>query len=174
VKIGPVPGWASAGASFGLMAAHALEEGKLDGFWANGMGAEVAVRRGVGALVLDARRGDGPRGSQHYTFPALVTTQRWIDENPDAVAGAVRATARAQAALRADPALATKAASMFPEAERALIAELIRRDAPFYDPAIDEPTARALNDFARDIGILHGTPSYEDTVAVRFRGAWNP
>jgi ABC-type nitrate/sulfonate/bicarbonate transport system substrate-binding protein len=174
VKIGPVPGWASAGASFGLMAAHALEEGKLDGFWANGMGAEVATRRGVGAVVLDARRGDGPRGSQHYTFPALVTTQKWIDEQPDVVAGAVRATARAQAALRADPALATRAAGMFPEAERALIAELVRRDAPFYDPAIDAATAGALNEFARDIGILEGAPSYEDTVAVRFRGDWKP
>jgi sulfonate transport system substrate-binding protein len=172
VKIGPVPGWASAGASFGLMAAHALEEGKLDGFWANGMGAEVAVRRGVGALVLDARRGDGPAGAEHYTFPALVTTQKWIDEQPETVAGAVRAVARAQAALRADPGLATKAAGMFPEAERALIAELVRRDAPFYDPAITERTAAALNDFARSIGILHGSPTYEETVAVRFRDGW--
>src|SRR5579859_4900099 len=74
VRIGPVPGWASAGVSFGLMAAKALEDGKLDGFWANGMGAEVAVRSGTGRLVLDARRGDGPTGSQHYTFPGLVTT----------------------------------------------------------------------------------------------------
>ncbi len=172
VQIGPVPGWASAGASFGLMAAHALEEGRLDGFWANGMGAEVAVRRGVGALVLDARRGDGPRGAEHYTFPALVTTQKWIDQDPDTVAGAVRAVARAQAALRADPALATTAAGMFPEAERALIAELIRRDAPFYDAAITEATARALNGFARSIGILEGAPSYEDTVALRFRDCW--
>jgi len=174
VNVGPVPGWASAGASFGLMAAHALEEGKLDGFWANGMGAEVAVRRGVGALVLDARRGDGPPGAEHYTFPALVTTQKWIDEQPDAVAGAVRALARAQAALRADTGLATRAASMFPAAERELIAELVRRDAPFYDPAIGEPAARALNDFARSIGILGGAPKYEDTVAVRFREAWKP
>ena len=174
VKIGPVPGWASAGASFGLMAAHALEEGKLDGFWANGMGAEVAVRRGTGALVLDARRGDGPPGAEHYTFPALVTTQKWIDEDPDTVAGAVRAVARAQAALRADPSLATKAAGMFPDAERALIAELVRRDAPFYDPAITEATARALNDFARSIGLLGAGASYEDTVAVRFSGCWKP
>jgi len=132
------------------------------------------VRRGVGALVLDARRGDGPPGAEHYTFPALVTTQKWIDEQPDAVAGAVRALARAQAALRADPGLATRAASMFPAAERELIAELVRRDAPFYDPAIGEPAARALNDFARSIGILDGAPKYEDTVAVRFREAWKP
>jgi NitT/TauT family transport system substrate-binding protein len=172
VKIGPVPGWASAGASFGLMAAHALEEGKLDGFWANGMGAEVAVRRGVGALVLDARRGEGPPGAEHYTFPALVTTDRWIDEHPDTVAGAVRAVARAQAALRADPSLATKAAKAFPDAERGLIAELIRRDAPFYDPAISEATATALNGFARELGILRASVTYEDVVALRFRDAW--
>jgi ABC-type nitrate/sulfonate/bicarbonate transport system substrate-binding protein len=60
VRIGPVPGTAGPGVSFGVAAAKALEEGKLDGFWANGMGAEVAVRNGAGTLVLDARRGDGP------------------------------------------------------------------------------------------------------------------
>jgi ABC-type nitrate/sulfonate/bicarbonate transport system substrate-binding protein len=173
LKIGPVPGWASAGASFGLMAAHALEEGKLDGFWANGMGAEVAVRGGIGTLVLDARRGDGPAAARDYTFAALVTTQQKIDREPDLVAAAVRALVRAQQALRQDPARATAVGKrLFPATEAGLIAELVRRDAPFYDAAITEETARALNDFARSIGILEGAPEYGDTVALRFRDRW--
>jgi len=61
VSIGPVPGAAGEKASFGLMAARALEEGKIDGFWANGMGAEVAVRNRIGTLVLDARRDGATR-----------------------------------------------------------------------------------------------------------------
>src|SRR5215472_47677 len=61
VAIAPVPGAAEAGVNFGVTAARALEAGKIDGFWANGMGAEVAVRRGIGTIVLDVRRGDGPR-----------------------------------------------------------------------------------------------------------------
>src|SRR5215471_6388888 len=73
MRIGPVP--ASAGVSFGVAAAEALRKGEVDGFWANGMAAELAVRGGYGALVVDARRGEGPEGSQHYTFPALVATQ---------------------------------------------------------------------------------------------------
>src|SRR6266487_1534539 len=72
VNLAPVPGAAAAGVSFGMAAAKALEEGAVDGFWANGMGAEVALRGGFGTLVVDARRGDGPKGSRHYTFPALV------------------------------------------------------------------------------------------------------
>jgi hypothetical protein len=32
--------------NFGLTAAGALKDRQIDGFWANGMGAEVAVRRG--------------------------------------------------------------------------------------------------------------------------------
>src|SRR5581483_2517839 len=56
VKIAPVPGAVGAGINFGLTAAKALEDRKIDGFWANGMGAEVAVRRGVGTVVLDVRR----------------------------------------------------------------------------------------------------------------------
>ncbi len=44
VKIAPVPGTQGAGVNFGVTAAKALEERKIDGFWANGMGTEVAVQ----------------------------------------------------------------------------------------------------------------------------------
>ncbi|TMG77716.1 MAG: ABC transporter substrate-binding protein [Betaproteobacteria bacterium] len=171
LKIGPVPG--AAGVSFGLAAAKALEEGAVDGFWANGMGAEVALRRGVGTLVVDARRGDGPKGSQHYTFPALVTTRKSIDERREEVAAAVRAVVGAQGALRSDPSLAAEAAKRhFPPAELALIAELVRRDAPFYDAEISADTVHALNAFARETGLLVRPPAYEQVVATRFQTLW--
>src|SRR4051812_28458922 len=48
VKIAPVPGAKGAGVNFGVTAGKALENGEIGGFWANGMGTEVAVRRGVG------------------------------------------------------------------------------------------------------------------------------
>jgi len=137
------------------------------------MGAEVALRRGVGTLVVDARRGDGPKGSQHYTFPALVATQKSVDERPEEVAAAVRAVVGAQGALKSDPSLATEAAKRrFPPAELALIAELVRRDAPFYDPEISGDTVRALNAFARETGLLSRAPPYEQVVATRFRTLW--
>src|SRR5436853_272255 len=44
VTIAPVPGAQGAGVNFGVTAARALEDRKIDGFWANGMGAEV-IRR---------------------------------------------------------------------------------------------------------------------------------
>ena len=169
MRIGPVPGSAGAGVSFGVAAAKALEDGAVDGFWANGMAAEIAVRRGVGALVIDARRGDGPRGSQHYTFPALVATQERIDGGPEKVAAAVRAVIAAQAALKQDPSLAARAAKRhFPDAERELIAELVRRDASYYDPQISRESVRALNEFARAMGLLSRESAYEDVVAVHF------
>jgi NitT/TauT family transport system substrate-binding protein len=173
VKIGPVPGTAGAGVSFGVAAARALEEGELDGFWANGMGAEVAVRNGKGTLVLDARRGDGPPGASDYTFPALVTTQRKIDEEAGVVAAAVRALVSAQQALKRNPERATEVGrKLFPAAEADLIAELIQRDAPFYDPAISEHSVAALNAFARDMGLLSGPVAYEQVVATEFQHLW--
>ena len=51
VTIAPVPGAGGAGVNFGLAAAEALATRQIDGFWANGMGAEVAVKRGVGTVV---------------------------------------------------------------------------------------------------------------------------
>ena len=80
VRIGPVPGALEPGVSFGVHAARALAEGAIDGFWANGMGTEVAVRSGAGRVVLDVRRGDGPPAARGYTFPAMVATERKIAE----------------------------------------------------------------------------------------------
>ena len=100
VTIAPVPGAAGAGVNFGLTAAKALEERKIDGFWANGMGAEVAVRRGVGTVVLDVRRGDGPKGCFDYTMASIATTERLIDKSPEVAAAAVRAIVKTQRALK--------------------------------------------------------------------------
>jgi ABC-type nitrate/sulfonate/bicarbonate transport system substrate-binding protein len=172
VQIGPVPGVAGV-VSFGVTAAKALEEGKLDGFWANGMGSEVAILNGVGSLLLDARRGDGPAGSVDYTFPAFVTTQRKVEEKPAEAQAAMRAIVNAQQALKRDPSLAVKAVkNHFPPAETALIAELIRRDAPFFDAAISRQKLDALNDFSRSMGILSGPKAYGDVVAECCRSVW--
>jgi len=146
------------------MAAKALEDGKLDGFWANGMGAEVAVRKGIGTVVLDARR-DGSDKAKGYTFPALVTTDRMIREQADGARQAVRAVAAAQQALKEDPnrttAIGTK---LFPPVEASLIAELIRRDAPFYDATISRQSVESMNAFARELGLLGEPVPYEKVV----------
>jgi ABC-type nitrate/sulfonate/bicarbonate transport system substrate-binding protein len=164
VQIGPVPGAIGQSASFGLLAAKALEEGKIDGFWANGMGAEVAVRSGVGTLVLDARR-EGSTEAKGYTFPALVTSERLIREKPEAARAAIRAVKAAQQILKRDPARASEVGKrLFPPTEASLIAELIRRDAPFYDPEIPPRSVESMNRFARDLGLLSRNVSYEDVV----------
>jgi NitT/TauT family transport system substrate-binding protein len=175
VQIGPVPGVSEAGVSFGVIAAKALEEGKLDGFWANAMGAEVAVRRGVGTVVLDVRRGDGPPAARHYTFPALVTTEARIERDCESVAAAVRAIVKTQQALREDLSWATTVGRrLFPPTEAELIAELIRRDLPFYDPTISPDIVTNLHCFAQDVGLLSGPVPYDRVVATRFRHLWNP
>ena len=164
VQIGPVPGVVEKTASFGLMAAKALDEGKLDGFWANGMGAEVAVRNGIGTVVLDARR-EASEEAKGYTFPALVTTDRMIREKPESVRSAVHAVKAAQKALKEDPGRATVVGNrLFPPTEAGLIAELIRRDAPFYDPTISEQAVDSMNRFARDLGLLSKAVRYEEVV----------
>src|ERR1700730_10990363 len=173
VKIAPVPGALAAGVNFGVTAAKALEERKIDGFWANGMGAEVAVRRGIGTLVLDVRRGDGPRPCFDYTMASIATTDRLIKESPDVAAAAVRALVKTQKALKQDPTLATGIGrKLFPLSEAELIAELIRRDLPYYDPTISPAFVTGMNQFARDVGILKGQVPYEQVVATQFTKEW--
>jgi NitT/TauT family transport system substrate-binding protein len=164
VKIGPVPGAVEKTASFGLMAAKALQEGRIDGFWANGMGAEVAVMNCVGTLVLDARR-EASAEAKGYTFPALVTSERMIQENPEAARAAVRAVKAAQKILKSDPERAAAVGKkLFPPTEAGLIAELVRRDTPFYDADIPQSAVESMNRFARDLGLLSRPVGYEDVV----------
>jgi ABC-type nitrate/sulfonate/bicarbonate transport system substrate-binding protein len=173
VTIAPVPGAAGAGINFGVTAAQALADGKIDGFWANGMGAEVAVQRGAGTVVLDVRRGDGPPACFNYTLASLAATDALIAASPDVAAGAVRAIVRTQAALRENPGLATGVGrKLFPPAEAELIAELIRRDLPYYDASISPAVVTGMNAFARDVGILRDDVPYENVVATRYAGLW--
>jgi NitT/TauT family transport system substrate-binding protein len=173
VQIGPVPGTTGASVSFGLVAAKALAEGKIDGFWANAMGAEIAVRQGIGTVVLDVRRGAAPPASWYYTFAALVTTEKHIQEVPESVAAAMRAVRKAQKALQADPSRATEAARRrFPPYETELIAELIKRDLPYYDPAISAEVITKMQSFAQHVGLLSAPVPYEQVVAVQFSHLW--
>jgi ABC-type nitrate/sulfonate/bicarbonate transport system substrate-binding protein len=156
-----------------VTAAKALEDGKIDGFWANGMGTEVAVRKGIGKVVLDIRRGDGPAECFNYTMASIATTDKMVRDEPEKASAAIRAVTAAQKALTADPTLATGIGKkLFPETETTLIAELIRRDLPFYSPIISEEFVRDMNQFARDMKILDGDVAYEDVVATDLRALW--
>jgi ABC-type nitrate/sulfonate/bicarbonate transport system substrate-binding protein len=173
ISIGPVPGAQEPGASFGVVAADALERRLVDGFWANALGSETAVRRGVGEVVADVRRGDGPPNAGRYTFAALSTTDALITREPEHVAAAIRAIVRAQRMLKKDPALATAVSRRrFPASAVEIIAALVERDLPFYDPVISDAAVATMNDFARAIGLLDAPVGYEDVVATRFRDLW--
>jgi NitT/TauT family transport system substrate-binding protein len=174
VTIAPVPGALGAGVNFGVTAAKALEEKRIDGFWANGMGAEVAVRNGIGTVVLDVRRGDGPKSCFDYTMASIAATDKLIANEPDKAAAAVRAVVAAKKALKADVTLATKVGQkLFPATEGALIADIVRRDFPYYTSDISESFVRGMNAFSRDIGILKGDPRYDEVVATQFRPLWD-
>ncbi|MGB5181997.1 MAG: ABC transporter substrate-binding protein, partial [Xanthobacteraceae bacterium] len=158
---------------FGLTAAKALEDRKVDGFWANGMGAEVAVRRGVGKIVLDVRLGDGPKRCFNFTAATIATTDALIARSPHQAAAAVRAIVKTQAALRADVSRAGEVGKkLFPPSEAALITELIRRDLPYFDAALSPDFVAGMTEFARGQDLLAGSVPYTDVVATQFAPLW--
>ena len=174
IKIAPVPGAVGAGVNFGVTAAKALADGKIDGFWANGMGTEVAVQSGAGTVVLDVRRGDGPKTAFNYTMASIATSERLIQRSPETAAAAVRAIVETQRALKQDVTRATQVGrKLFPPSEAALIAELIRRDLPYYDPGISPEFVAGMNRFARDVGILKRDVPYDQVVATQFKELWH-
>jgi NitT/TauT family transport system substrate-binding protein len=137
------------------------------------MGAETAVSHGVGKILVDVRRGDDPADARHFTFAGLATTEAFIEREPERVAAAVRAIVRTQKALRAEPALAAEVGRRrFPPDAAELIQTIVKRDLPFYDPAIYEDAVTGLNRFAQAIGHLDAPVPYDQVVAIRFRDLW--
>ena len=175
VNIAPVPGaFTGKNVNFGVTAARALQDGKIDGFWANGMGAEVAVKSGAGTLVIDARRGDGPSSAFNYTMPALITSEKLINENPDACAAAVRALVKTQNALKDNYKLATEVGrKRFPAEEAELIADIIQRDLPFYNAAITPEFISGMSSFSQAMGLIDSEVTYENAVATQFSDLWS-
>ena len=151
----------------------ALAQNIADAYWGNGMRLAIGQKLGVAEVHLDLRRGDGPPGARFYNFAALTTTERLIEQHPDVAAGAVRAIVKAQKALHADPSRATAIGErLFAPEAAALIADLIARDAPFYDATIAPQAVDGINAFAMANGLLAEPIAYDRLVATQFSQFW--
>ena len=151
----------------------AIEQGVADGYWGNGLRADLGVKRGIAKILLDVRRGDGPPAARTWTFPALITTERLVKEQPDIAAAAVQAIVKTQRALRAAPQLAAQAAQrLFPAEEASLIAFEVARDVEFYDATVTEEMLAHASRFAREMGVLEGEVRYGELVATQFAPLW--
>jgi len=151
----------------------ALAQNIADAYWGNGMRLAIGQKLGVAKVHLDLRRGDGPPDARFYNFAALTTTDRLIEQHPDVAAGAVRAIVKAQKALRADPSRATTIGErLFAPEAAALIADLIARDAPFYDATIAPQAVDGINTFAMANGLLAEPIAYDRLVATQFSQFW--
>jgi ABC-type nitrate/sulfonate/bicarbonate transport system substrate-binding protein len=148
---------------------NTLEQGIADAYWGNGMRLAIGERLGVAKLHLDLRRGDGPPGARWYNFAALTTTEQFVHQHPHVSGGVIRAIVNTQKALRLNPSLATQVGNrLFPQDEALLIADLIARDAPFYDASIAPEAIEGLNRFGTAIGIISKPVSYDRLVASHF------
>jgi ABC-type nitrate/sulfonate/bicarbonate transport system substrate-binding protein len=124
-------------------------------------------------MVIDARRGDGPAGAFNYTMPALITTERLIEENPDAAAAAVRALVKTQQALKDDVSrAATVGRKLFPAEEAELIADVVERDLPYYDASVSREFVAGMSQFSQDVGLVKAPLDYEQVVATQFSELW--
>jgi ABC-type nitrate/sulfonate/bicarbonate transport system substrate-binding protein len=151
----------------------ALKDGYADAFWGNGMRLEVAVRAGIAKLHIDLRRGDGPPGARYYNFPALCASETFITANPDVVERAVRAIVKTQAALKAAPSLAAAVGKqIFPPEEADIIADLVERDAPFYEATVTQEAIDGLNEFCVQRGLLSKAVPYDRLVSTQMRPLW--
>jgi len=79
-------------------------------------------------------------------------------------AAALRALVATQNALKQDVTLATTVGNKrFPPHEATLIANIVRRDLPYYEAAITPASVAAINAFVRDVGVLVADVPYESS-----------
>jgi NitT/TauT family transport system substrate-binding protein len=160
--------------SFGVAAARALADGKVDGLWANALGCELATQLGAGSVIVDPRRGDGPIGAGNYSFAALATTESNIETNPERIEAVIRAIARAQSIIRQEPRrVAEVTRKLFPSTEAELMSQILERDRDFYRPSISVDAVAEMNRFATAFGLLSHAVPYEQVVATQFRSLWS-
>jgi ABC-type nitrate/sulfonate/bicarbonate transport system substrate-binding protein len=173
VRIVGVPGAHASGISFGVAAAQALARGEIDGFWANALGAEIALRQGIGKVILDVRRGIGPAAAFHYTMPVLVTNDAALERDTELVAtGSTPFLTPLPATTPFGAPASPGRRAMFTPTEAALIADVVARDLPYYDPAISETAFEGLSRFARATGLSRLRVPYADVVAMPLRHLW--
>jgi NitT/TauT family transport system substrate-binding protein len=173
INIVPVPIQAGAGPNFGLNAARALEARQIDGFWANGMAAEIALNSGVGTLVFDARRSRQPAGAFHYTMASVAMRTKFIEAHPGIAISVTKAIVDTQRALKADVEQAAAVGrALFPPNESNLIVELVRRDIPYYQSAVVPESVAGMSRFCRNCGILSSDLEYNRVVAGVTRDCW--
>ena len=117
--------------------------------------------RKVDRLAVDAR--EGVRGTN-------VAWRRLTGP----VQGFGKMGPKTQKALKADHTIATRVGQkLFPAHEASLIAELIRRDLPFYDPTVSREFVSGMTEFQRQMGLIDREVAYEDVVATQFSRHWN-
>ena len=173
VDIAPLPN-TDPSVSFGVVAGRVLAEGMVDGLWANVLGCELAVHLAGASVIVDTRRGDGPRGAANYSFAALATTESNIETEPLRIEAVIRAVVQAQSVIRQDPLQATKVArKLFPAVEAELMGHILERDAEFYRPSISIEAVKEMNRFANAVGLLSSPVPYEQVVGTRFRTLWS-
>jgi NitT/TauT family transport system substrate-binding protein len=173
VEIGPLA-TENPNVSFGVAAARALADGKVDGLWANALGCELATNLGMGSVVIDTRRGDCPIGTENYSFAALATTESDIAGNPERIEAVIRAIARTQGMIRQEPRrVAEVTRKLFPSTEAELMNQILVRDAEFYRPTISLEAITEMNRFATASGLLSHPVPYEQVVATQFRSLWS-
>ncbi|HEY3166106.1 MAG TPA: ABC transporter substrate-binding protein, partial [Candidatus Binatia bacterium] len=111
---------------------------------------------------------------RYFTFAGMATTDNFVEREPEAIAAAVRAIVKAQKALRNDPSLAQDVGRpKFPKDAAELIARVVERDVPFYNPVISEEAVAKMNRFAQSVGHLSGPVPYANVVAIQFRELWD-
>ena len=145
VRIVGVPGANEPGVSFGVAAAQALAERQDRRLLGQRHGR--GKRRSPGRRQGDPRRAARPRpGSRLSLHDAGAGHERRRDRTRSRNGGGrtCAPSSTAQRALKADVGLATKVGrALFPPAEAALIADVVARDLPYYDPRFRKPPSLA-------------------------------
>ena len=156
-------------------------EAAVDWLRAKGLSkaAKKADRVAAEGLVAVALRDEGPGNNTGGMTGAVIELNAETDfvSRNDLFQSAARKVATAALDIDGGDVQALNAATL-PDGQSVsetitnLIATIVERDAPFYDPAMPEETVSRMNAFAQSVGQLSGPVPYEQVIAARCVKLW--
>ena len=127
------------GVNFGVFAARALRERSSTVSSPTVWAPSSPYAKASGPWFSTCGEATGQRRLSTTRCRRSLTTDRLVSERPDVAASVVRAIIKTQLALKRDFGLATAVGrKLYPQKEAELIADVVARDLPFYDPRIGE------------------------------------
>jgi NitT/TauT family transport system substrate-binding protein len=150
----------------------ALVKGDIQGFLAfEPMQSQVIHGLGIAKVVLDIRKGQGPKLLHDYAYNSMVAKEDYLEANPETARRMVAAIVDTHSFL-ADPKNFEEtvkiAEKYFQGIDPKLLRQILQDSIKAYRPVITKPAVANIGEMLKFAGLVKRVPAFEEIVDTRY------